>query len=82
MTELMSKHIQAFFFLNALPANMAQEFVACTDTEELIKLRKLACDVVDYAPHSLDNYNATLLMVLLILDRSEITRRFETNGPS
>lgn len=62
------------------PYEMAEMFVTCTDTEELMKLRQFACDVVDFAPHLLDNDNASLLLVLLILARSEITRRFENNG--
>jgi hypothetical protein len=62
------------------PYEMAEKFVSCTDTEELMKLRQFACDVVDYAPHLLDNDNVSLLIVLLILARSEITRRFENNG--
>jgi hypothetical protein len=62
------------------PYEMAEKFVTCTDTEELTKLRQFACDVVDFAPHLLDNDNVSLLLVLLILARSEITRRFENNG--
>jgi hypothetical protein len=62
------------------PYEMAEKFVTCTDTEELTRLRQFACDVVDFAPHLLDNDNASLLLVLLILARSEITRRFENNG--
>ncbi|KAF2278856.1 uncharacterized protein EI97DRAFT_413771 [Westerdykella ornata] len=62
------------------PYKMAEKFVYCTDTEELLKLRKFACDVVDYTPHLLDNDNVSLLLVLLILARSDITRRFEANG--
>lgn len=62
------------------PYEMAEKFVTCTDTDELIKLRQFACDVVDFASHLLDNDNVSLLIVLLILARSEITRRFENNG--
>jgi hypothetical protein len=62
------------------PFAMAEKFVTCTDTEELTKMRQFACDVVDYAPHLLDNDNVSLLIVLLILARSEICRRFENNG--
>ncbi|KAJ4292082.1 hypothetical protein N0V90_009981 [Kalmusia sp. IMI 367209] len=62
------------------PYAMAQKFVTVTDTEELTKLRQFACDVCDFAPHLLDNDNISLLIVLLILTRSEICRRFENNG--
>lgn len=62
------------------PFAMAQKFVTCTDTDELTKMRRFACDVVDYAPHLLDNDNVSLLIVLLILTRSEICRRFDNNG--
>jgi hypothetical protein len=62
------------------PYEMAEKFVTCTDTEELLKLRQFACDVVDFAPHLLDNDNVSLLIVLLILARSEITKRFDANG--
>ncbi|PSN69415.1 hypothetical protein BS50DRAFT_550262 [Corynespora cassiicola Philippines] len=62
------------------PYAMAEKFVTCTDTEELMKLRQFACDICDFAPHLLDNDNISLLIVLLILTRSEICRRFENNG--
>jgi hypothetical protein len=62
------------------PFAMAQKFVGCTDTEELTKMRQFACDVCDFAPHLLDNDNISLLIILLILTRSEICRRFENNG--
>lgn len=62
------------------PYAMAQKFVGCTDTEELMKMRQFACDVCDFAPHLLDNDNISLLVILLILTRSEICRRFENNG--
>ncbi|KAF2464505.1 uncharacterized protein BDR25DRAFT_296755 [Lindgomyces ingoldianus] len=62
------------------PYLMAQKFVHCTDTLELIKMRQFACDVCDFAPHLLDNDNISLLIVLLILTRSEICKRFEENG--
>ncbi|KAL5406135.1 hypothetical protein PMIN06_011727 [Paraphaeosphaeria minitans] len=62
------------------PFAMAQKFVTVTDTDELIKMRQFACDVCDFAPHLLDNDNISLLVVLLILTRSEICRRFENNG--
>ena len=62
------------------PFAMAQKFVTVTDTDELTKMRKFACDVCDFAPHLLDNDNISLLVVLLILTRSEICRRFENNG--
>jgi hypothetical protein len=62
------------------PFAMAQKFVSCTDTEELTKMRQFACDVCDFAPHLLDNDNISLLIILLILTRSEICRRFENNG--
>ncbi|KAJ4359969.1 uncharacterized protein N0V89_000528 [Didymosphaeria variabile] len=62
------------------PFAMAQKFVTVTDTDELTKMRQFACDVCDFAPHLLDNDNISLLVVLLILTRSEICRRFENNG--
>jgi hypothetical protein len=62
------------------PYLMAQKFVTCTDTMELTRMRQFACDVCDYAPHLLDNDNISLLIILLILTRSEICRRFENNG--
>jgi len=62
------------------PFAMAQKFVSVTDTAELTKLRQFACDVCDFAPHLLDNDNISLLIILLILTRSEICRRFENNG--
>ncbi|ORX99148.1 hypothetical protein BCR34DRAFT_592995 [Clohesyomyces aquaticus] len=62
------------------PYAMAQKFVNCTDTMELIKMRQFACDVCDFAPHLLDNDNISLLIVLLILTRSEVCKRFEENG--
>lgn len=62
------------------PFAMANKFVTCADTEELSKLRKFACNICDYAPHLLDNDNISLLIVLLILTRSEICKRFENNG--
>lgn len=62
------------------PFAMAQKFVTVTDTDELTKMRQFACDVCDFAPHLLDNDNISLLVVLLILTRSEVCRRFENNG--
>lgn len=62
------------------PFAMAQKFVTVTDTDELTRLRQFACDVCDFAPHLLDNDNISLLVVLLILTRSEVCRRFENNG--
>ncbi|KAF2636871.1 hypothetical protein P280DRAFT_521781 [Massarina eburnea CBS 473.64] len=62
------------------PFAMAQKFVTCTDTEDLTKLRQFACDVCDYAPHLLDNDNCSLLIILLILTRSDICKRFTNNG--
>jgi hypothetical protein len=62
------------------PYAMAQKFVGCTDTEELMKMRQFACNVCDFAPHLLDNDNISLLIILLILTRSEVCRRFEANG--
>jgi hypothetical protein len=62
------------------PFTMAERFINCTDTKELEKMRKFACDVCDFAPHLLDNDNVSLLVVLLILSRSDCCRRFENNG--
>ncbi|KAF2705497.1 hypothetical protein K504DRAFT_448562 [Pleomassaria siparia CBS 279.74] len=62
------------------PHAMAEKFVSCSDTEELTRLRKFACDICDFAPHLLDNDNISLLIVLLILTRSEICKRFSNNG--
>jgi hypothetical protein len=62
------------------PFTMAERFLNCTETKELEKMRKFACDVCDFAPHLLDNDNVSLLVVLLILSRSDCCRRFENNG--
>ncbi|KAH7071009.1 hypothetical protein FB567DRAFT_539109 [Paraphoma chrysanthemicola] len=62
------------------PFSMAERFLNCTETQELEKMRKFACDVCDFAPHLLDNDNVSLLVVLLILPRSDCCRRFENNG--
>lgn len=62
------------------PFSMAERFVNCTDTKELEDMRHFACNVCDFAPHLLDNDNVSLLVVLLILSRSDCCRRFENNG--
>jgi hypothetical protein len=62
------------------PFSMAERFVTCTDTKELEDMRRFACNVCDFAPHLLDNDNVSLLVVLLILSRSDCCRRFENNG--
>ena len=62
------------------PFSMAERFVSCTDTKELEDMRRFACNVCDFAPHLLDNDNVSLLVVLLILSRSDCCRRFENNG--
>jgi hypothetical protein len=62
------------------PYSMAERFVNCTDTHQLEEMRRFACNVCDFCPHLLDNDNVSLLVVLLILSRSECCRRFEANG--
>ncbi|KAF2850591.1 hypothetical protein T440DRAFT_499125 [Plenodomus tracheiphilus IPT5] len=62
------------------PFTMAQRFINCTDTRELEEMRQFACNVCDFAPHLLDNDNVSLLVVLLILSRSDCCRRFQNNG--
>ncbi|KAL6711750.1 hypothetical protein ACN47E_002793 [Coniothyrium glycines] len=62
------------------PFAMAERFMACTDTKELEDMRHFACNVCDFAPHLLDNDNVSLLVVLLILSRSDCCRRFDNNG--
>lgn len=62
------------------PFTMAESFMNCTDTTKLETMRDFACNVCDFAPHLLDNDNISLLVVLLILSRSECCRRFENNG--
>ncbi|KAH6872551.1 hypothetical protein BKA58DRAFT_358780 [Alternaria rosae] len=62
------------------PFSMAERFVNCTDTKELEDMRRFACNVCDFCPHLLDNDNVSLLVVLLILSRSDCCRRFEANG--
>jgi hypothetical protein len=62
------------------PFSMAERFINCSDTKELEDMRKFACDVCDFCPHLLDNDNVSLLVVLLILSRSDCCRRFENNG--
>lgn len=62
------------------PYSMAERFINCTDTAELEEMRRFACNVCDFCPHLLDNDNVSLLVVLLILSRSDCCRRFEANG--
>jgi hypothetical protein len=62
------------------PFTMAERFINCNNPEELEMFRKFACNVCDYCPHLLDNDNVSLLVVLLILSRSDCCRRFENNG--
>ncbi|KAF2621365.1 hypothetical protein BU25DRAFT_495799 [Macroventuria anomochaeta] len=62
------------------PFSMAERFVNCSDTRELEEMREFACNVCDYCPHLLDNDNVSLLVVLLILSRSDVCRRWENNG--
>ena len=62
------------------PFSMAERFINCTDTRELEEMRQFACNVCDFAPHLLDNDNVSLLVVLLILPRSDCCRRFLDNG--
>ncbi|KAF1940434.1 hypothetical protein EJ02DRAFT_379811 [Clathrospora elynae] len=62
------------------PYAMAERFVNCTATEDLENMRRFACNVCDFCPHLLDNDNVSLLVVLLILSRSDCCRRFEANG--
>lgn len=62
------------------PFSMAERFVSCSDTRELEEMREFACNVCDYCPHLLDNDNVSLLVVLLILSRSDVCRRWENNG--
>lgn len=62
------------------PFSMAERFVSCSDTKELENMREFACNVCDYCPHLLDNDNVSLLVVLLILSRSDVCRRWENNG--
>lgn len=62
------------------PFSMAERFVNCSDTRELEEMRTFACNVCDYCPHLLDNDNVSLLVVLLILSRSDVCRRWENNG--
>ncbi|KAF1998738.1 hypothetical protein P154DRAFT_523787 [Amniculicola lignicola CBS 123094] len=62
------------------PYLMAEKFLNCTDTEELENFRQFACNVCDFAPHLLDNDNISLLIVLLILTRSDACKRFHENG--
>jgi hypothetical protein len=62
------------------PFAKAESIIKMTDTSELLEMRRWACDVCDFAPHFLDNDNISLLLVLLILPRSEVVKRFEANG--
>jgi hypothetical protein len=62
------------------PYEKAQMFIHTTDPGHLKDLKEFACNICDYAPHLLDNDNVSLLIVLLILTRSEICKRFENNG--
>ncbi|KAF2113194.1 hypothetical protein BDV96DRAFT_523564 [Lophiotrema nucula] len=62
------------------PFTMAHKFVHISDTDELLAMQKWAQDACDFAPHLLDNDNISLLLVLLILPRSEVVARFRENG--
>ncbi|KAF2999826.1 hypothetical protein E8E13_006956 [Curvularia kusanoi] len=73
--------LQSHFCRNmSRPFEMAERFLNCTDVQELREFRQFACDMCDYCPHLLDNDNVSLLVVLLILCRSEVCKRWETNG--
>ena len=62
------------------PYSMAEEFLDCTDTQQLIKLHEFATDVCNYCPHLLDNDNVSLLVVLLILSRSDVCKLWDERG--
>ncbi|OCL11440.1 hypothetical protein AOQ84DRAFT_437705 [Glonium stellatum] len=62
------------------PYEEACKLLATSDRDALLRLRKQASDICDFAPHLLDNDNITLLLVLLILTRSEVCKRFEDHG--
>lgn len=64
----------------ARPHEEACNLLAIADRDALLQLRKQASDICDFAPHLLDNDNITLLLVLLILTRSEVCKRFEDHG--
>ena len=59
---------------------MAYKFVHISDTDELLAMQKWAQDACDFSPHLLDNDNISLLLVLLIMPRSEVVARFKENG--
>jgi hypothetical protein len=75
--HVLNSHICKDF---ARPFDFATKFIYTTDTDELLRMRKWACDAVDYAPHLLDNDNMSILVVGLILARQDICKRFEENG--
>lgn len=62
------------------PYAMAEEFLDCTDTQQLTKLHDFATDVCNYCPHLLDNDNVSLLVVLLILSRSDVCKLWDERG--
>jgi hypothetical protein len=62
------------------PYAMAEEFLDCTDTDQLIKLHDFATDVCNYCPHLLDNDNVSLLVVLLIISRSDVCKLWDERG--
>ena len=62
------------------PYAMAEEFLDCTNTQQLTKLHDFATDVCDYCPHLLDNDNVSLLVVLLILSRSDVCKLWDERG--
>jgi hypothetical protein len=62
------------------PYAMAEEFLDCTDIQQLIKLHEFATNVCNYCPHLLDNDNVSLLVVLLIISRSDVCKLWDERG--
>ena len=58
------------------PFSMARHFLNCTETKELQNLRRFACNVCDFCPHLIASDNVSVLVVSLVLPRSEICHRF------
>ncbi|KAF2489156.1 hypothetical protein BU16DRAFT_175216 [Lophium mytilinum] len=62
------------------PWDTAFEILHATDPHRLLEIQRHGHEIIDFAPHLLDNDNISLLIVLLIVPRSEICARFANSG--
>lgn len=62
------------------PWDKAAQILHTTDPDELREIQRHGHGIIDFAPHLLDNDNISLLIVLLIVPRSDICARFADNG--